>query len=239
MNSYVATIHKAAIHQLAYFRIEKELEIAEEGDLLWVRGINGELSSNPEFLQLPIINIFRIDEEGRLFTPGKLTPVDVLKKEMSWQTILQYMKIILPVSSLPGRQEQKTSLHLRPSSNQREGIALKTDLEVWKHFAETASTLRLNRLEYAVSEQGKVFIIGTPLPPLPGIEYWNFEGFFLPTGFELEASIASHFVQKKFNEDGEAVLIFEEEGHLERISKTYFTRASRSSIRSTNIERSN
>jgi len=199
---------------LGAVRCMEGLQAAEEGNCIWIRGINALLEMDKELLRLPATNTFIIDEENNLFLPGGLTPV-------------------APTAALPGKTNDKVKLKIIPSAIVRKGAAILTTLDVWKQYAETASETRLFATRFAVSEKNKVLIMGDPLPSLPGIEYWQTGNVLLPAGYDFEFSIMEEFVNKKLNENKSSVILFDKDGSWQKIDKSFFVISKRSAIRLT------
>jgi hypothetical protein len=139
----------------------------------------------------------------------------------------------LPVSLLPGKAKEQVSIKIIPTTNQREGHALLTSLSLWKNYAESVSATRLNPLQFSVSENDEALIIGYPLPSLPGKEFWMIDNILLPCGYEFELAVMPEFIKEKMNPDGTDMLVFDEQGKWQKISKSFFVPAKRSAIRLT------
>jgi len=232
MQELVFKINKADLNSLGTVRCISGLLVAEEDNTIWLRGINETINTDTRLKQLPVKNTFIVDENNMLFVPGGLTPIDQLK-EMQWQALSSFIKVELPVSVLPGKPGKQITIKVIPSDSAKEGAALLTNLSDWKKYSETASAVRLNRLRFAVSDKEKVMIMGNPLPPLPGMEYWISNDILLPAGFDFEIPLTALFIRERLNKNRDAILVFDMEGGLERIEKTYFVPAKRSAVRLT------
>jgi len=232
MQELMFKLNKADLNSLGTVRCISGLQVAEEENSIWLRGINETLNNDTRLKQLPIKNTFIVDENNMLFIPGRLTPIDQLK-EMEWHSISSFIKVELPVSVLPGKPGEQITIKIISSDSVKEGAALLTSLSDWKNFSETASASRLNRLRFAVSDKEEVMIMGNPLPPLPGMEYWITNDILLPAGFDFEIPLTATFIRERLNKKGDAILVFDVEGGMERIEKTYFVPAKRSAVRLT------
>ena len=217
---------------LGAVRCMEGLQAAEEGNCIWIRGINALLEMDKELLRLPATNTFIIDEENNLFLPGGLTPVAILKP-LEWTSLTGFITVEAPTAALPGKTNDKVKLKIIPSAIVRKGAAILTTLDVWKQYAETASETRLFATRFAVSEKNKVLIMGDPLPSLPGIEYWQTGNVLLPAGYDFEFSIMEEFVNKKLNENKSSVILFDKDGSWQKIDKSFFVISKRSAIRLT------
>lgn len=228
MRAFLFKIDKKDLASLATVRCMPGLMAAEEGDMIWLHATEADNAVK----QLPVKNTFTIDDNNHLFLPGGLTPVDTLK-EMPWQPLTTFINVALPASALPGKVNDLVPVKLVPSKTAQQGIALLTTLAAWKNYAETAPATRLRALRFAVSEKMDVLIAGHPLPPLPGTEYWAINNILVPAGYCFEISIAAAFIKEQVNNTGDALILFDRDGHWQKISKTMFVPAKRSAIRLT------
>jgi hypothetical protein len=108
-----------------------------------------------------------------------------------------------------------------------------TSLSVWQQYAATAPEVRLLGLRFAASANDQVLVLGTPLPPVPGKEYWSTHDLLLPAGFDFELPLAAGLLAAKLNPCNDAVLRFGTDGSWEKIPKEALVPASRSAARLT------
>ncbi|KAA2245565.1 hypothetical protein F0L74_06310 [Chitinophaga agrisoli] len=212
------------------------LRAATHGEELWVRGISIAARAELKLQQLPTLHTYMLDEQERLFPPGKPTPIGQLPR-VRWRTLKEFMPVTLPVSAMPGALPAPYPIQLAPCSTPQEGNALLTDLATWKTYAEGAPQVRLQPLRFAVSENNTVLILGTPLPPVPGREYFLRDNILLPCGFEFDPPVIAALVARKLNPQQQNLLLFDTEGQWEQIPPEYFVPCTRSAIRLTKERR--
>ncbi len=58
-----------------------------------------------------------------------------------------------------------------------------TTANAWANFAGGAAQVRLSSLRFAMAEDGRVAIVGLPLPAIPGVFYCAFQGIAAPAGW--------------------------------------------------------
>jgi len=209
------------------------LRVAEAEGQLWLRGIQTDVTPDLRLRQLPAVQTYLLDEAGYLFPAGGLTPVGKLN-EMHWTPLAAYIRPELPTSALPGKAEVgQYPVRLVPSGRAEAGGALVTDLAVWRQYAATAPEVRLQGLRFAASENDQVLVLGAPLPPVPGKEYWLTHNLLLPAGFDFELPLAAGLLAAKLNPRNDAVLRFGADGSWEKIPKEALVPASRSAARLT------
>ena len=208
------------------------LRVAESEGALWLRGIDTDAKPDLRLRQLPAVQTYLLDEEDYLFPPGGFTPVGKLA-DRPWVPLAAFIRPELPTSALPGKGFVPHPVRLVPSGRAEAGGALVTDLSVWQQYAATAPEVRLQGLHFAASERGQVLVLGTPLPPVPGKEYWSTHNLLLPAGFDFELPLAAGLLAAKLNPRNDAVLRFHPDGSWEKIPRETLVPASRSAARLT------
>lgn len=219
---------------LAAVRCIDGLQAAVQDQYIWLSGISSLAEMDSRLKQLPVKSTFIVDEQDHLFLPGGLTPVDKLKS-LQWLPLNEFIKVDMPVAALPGKTSGQVAIRLIVSDQEKAGEAIITTLNIWKVYAETAPAVRLQAIQFAVSESGAVLIIGSPLPPLPGKEYWMDEGILLPCGYEFEIPLAATFVKNRMNKNNDTVIVFDTAGNWLQIDKAFFVQGKRSAVRLTNL----
>lgn len=232
MKELILVLAKKDKDALGAVRCHPNARAAADGDFIWVRGFPIGENIDLKIKQLPAIHTYYLGEDDLLFPPNASTPSAKLQR-LPWVALQSFVTIEVPVAAYPGRLQTKHTVRLVPSENAHEGSALLTNLDEWKKYAETAPLSRLKRLKFAVSDENKVVILGTPIAPIPGKELWMRDGILLPCGFDFEIPLVSSFVNKKLNPENDSVLVFEKENDWEKIPLDYFIPARRSAVRLT------
>lgn len=230
MQEIVLKIDKQQEEALGAIRCIDGLKVALDGNFIWLRGILYTEAPDMRLRQLPVLQSFLVNEKELLFPDGLLTPVEKLP-ELQWKKLTEYLTVELPPSSLPGKTAKRIPLELKPSAMVKPAVGLLTSLEQWKKYAETASSIRLSPLQFAVSSREVVMILGTPLPAIPGKEYWMIYDLLIPSGYEPAIGIAARYFNSRVNPDKRFLLLFTAEGDWEQIEKSAFVTATRSGIR--------
>lgn len=230
MQEIVLKIDKQHIEALGAVRCVDGLKLATDEHFIWLRGIWYTEMMDSRLQQLPVLQSYFTNDKDLLFLHGELTPVLQLPAFL-WQDLRDYMKVELPQSSLPGKTNQQISLDLIPSATIKQTVGLLTTLQYWKQFAETASAIRIESLQFAVSANDEVMIIGSPLPAIPGKEYWQLHDLLIPSGSEPVIGIAAKYFSQQMSQNSESFLMYSPDGQWQQIDKTNFVSARRSGIR--------
>ena len=234
MNELIFIVDKKDKEALGSVRCMEELKAAVDEKNIWLRGLYDNRPLDKAIQQLPLQHSFYIDENNLLFAPGSLTPVAVLPV-LEWIPIAKFISVEIPVAALPGRLHETVNINIIPSVINKKGAALLTTLAAWKAYAEAAPAIRLAPLQFAVSQNSQVLIIGDPLPAIPGKELWRIENILIPNGYDLEIPMAVSFINEKLNAQRDALLIFDTNGSYEKVDRAFFVAAKRSGIRLTQV----
>ncbi|HEY1200471.1 MAG TPA: hypothetical protein VGE79_05800 [Niastella sp.] len=232
MKELIIVLSQADKAALGSVRCLPGLQAAEDEGFIWVRGINALDNIDLRIRQLPGLHTYTSDADNNLFPPGGLTPVAKLKP-LKWVPVAEYITVTLPVSALPGKVSLQHVIKLIPSGRLQESNVLLASLATWKNYAETAPLVRLQQTRFAVSENNKVLIMGTPLPALPGREYVLQDTLLLPCGFEFDPPAISELVIARLDPSKESLLLFDTDGTWEKVPKNAFMPSTRSAIRLT------
>ncbi len=219
--------HEAALGKV---RCIAGLKAARERGQVWLRGWPVKQPLPLELKQLPAAKTYRLDKNQRLFPKENLTPVGLLP-DLTWELLPTFIPVKLPTAALPAEMPEPLNLRLVPSQNTSPGAALMVDLNAWMAYVETAPQVRLDRWQYAVSEEREVLVLGTPLPPLPGREFWRFKDMLLPGGYDFEYAFLRKAIQQKLNPEKDALVLWTEDGVWQRIPNEDMLSLSRSGVR--------
>ncbi|MCK6691624.1 MAG: hypothetical protein L6Q97_05925 [Thermoanaerobaculia bacterium] len=234
MKEYVVILAEKDMDALGRVRCWPQALAARCEGEVWLRGIFAQERLAKEIRQLPARQTYLLGTGELLFPEGGLTPVRTLP-QLHWLPLTVFLPVDLPVSALPGEVSDRVSLKVLPSGRAEKGAAMLTGWPLWAAWVETAPRARLDRLLFAASASGQALVLGNILPAIPGREYWMRESILLPAGFDFEFPATWELIHKKFNPDNDAILLFDESGRMDKISRNHFVRATRSAVRLTQI----
>lgn len=215
--------------QLVRLRVTTGLEVAETGDALWLRAPAGV--EGIDRLLLAIDGERFQTRDGDLLVPcGKRMPSERLPR-LRWQPLAEWSTIALPVAALPGQPSRRVRLQLVRGGDARRPSGLITGCDRWLAYASTAAEVRLKPLAFALSQDRRVFVLGWPLPPVPGQPYVVDAGIATPCGWSLSPNVGSDAIRKLLSLDEGDVALFAADGSFERIAAEHFVKAGRGAAR--------
>lgn len=232
MSPELILVLPAARHAaLATVRDQPGLQCALAPDgRLWLRGL--PVAPPLPVQQLPAEARYHLGPAGQLFPVGRATPTGQLPLDLAWQPVRTFAPLMLPVAALPGQLPAPVPAALVPLPDSRPGAAILTTLAAWQQYAETAPAIRLQPLQFAVAGPRRVLVLGTPLPPVPGLELWQHGRLLLPAGLGFASELVTALVVSRLSPDAD-YLLFNADGGWERVPEANLVPATRSAVRLT------
>jgi hypothetical protein len=93
--------------------------------------------------------------------------------------------------------------------------------------------VRLERLTFAASADGRALVRGRPLPPIPGTRYYERAGVAVPCGWGWPSWLTAELVRAALVIAPGTLALFSPAGTWEEIPADQFVRATRSAARLT------
>src|SRR5262249_52549002 len=139
----------------------------------------------------------------------------------------------LPVATLAAHCSERIAIALEPASASDAPDLLVCALADWSDYATRAPQVRLERLTFAASADGRAVVRGTPLPPIPGTRYYERAGVAVACGWGWPSWLTAELVRAALNIETGAVALFSPAGTWEEIPADQFVQATRSAVRLT------
>ncbi|MDR6406093.1 MULTISPECIES: hypothetical protein [Chryseobacterium] len=232
IKEFWAELPRADEDFLGSIRDWKNVQIALENDVIWLKGFTDEQTISPEIQQLPNFLLYEL-REGLLFRKDALVPSKKVRTALLWTSIDKALRLTFP----PSNQnffgiDEKIEVKLRPSEEEQPAIALLSPIAEIKEIIIALPKFKLEKLDWIVIND-KALFLGNPLLSLPGKTFWTKNGHLLPTGFDFEFKNLSSLLQRKYNADQDQWLLWNEDGSVLPINKNDFRKLSLSSFRLT------
>ena len=217
---------------LGSIRDWKNIHIASDDEVIWLKGFTDEQAVSPEIQQLPNVLMYEL-RNGLLFRLNALVPTKKMRTALLWTVIDKALKLNFPISNnnFFGIDE-KVQVRLKPSEEEQPAIALLSSISEIKDRIIEIPKFKLEKLDWIVINDQALFM-GNPLLSFRGKTYWSKDNHLLPTGFDFEFKNMSLLLQRKYNATQEQWLLWKEDGSVLHLNKDDFRKLSVSSFRLT------
>ncbi|MCW3160006.1 hypothetical protein [Chryseobacterium oryctis] len=217
---------------LGSIRDWKNIQIAADDEVIWLRGFTEEQTVSAEIQQLPNFLLYEL-RDGLLFRKDALVPSKKMRTALLWTSIHKALPLTFPPSNhnffgIDG----KIQIQLKPSGEEEQAIALLCSIHEIKDLIITFPKFKLEKIDWIVIDD-KALFLGIPLLSLPGKTFWIKNHHLLPTGFDFEFKNMSTLLQRKYNEQQDKWLLWNEDGSYLPIYKEDLRKLSVSSFRLT------
>jgi len=232
IKEFWAELSRADEDFLGPIRDWENVQIAIDDGIIWLKNFTEEQSVSAEIQQLPNFLFYEL-RDGLLFQKNALVPSKKVRTALLWTPIDKALKLTFPVSNnnFFGIDE-KVRIQLKPSEDEQPATALLSSISEIKDQIIEFPKFKLEKIDWIVINNNALFL-GTPLLSFPGKTYWMKDGHLLPTGFDFEFKNVSILIQKKYNQELDKWLIWNEDGSFLSINKDNFRKLSVSSFRLT------
>lgn len=207
------------LHALGNCRVLPQWEVAPaaeaDGGGWWVR-----FPDDPESRRLagslPFEARYFEEPGGGLVRPsGKVPVLEALVAD--WQPLRDWLPVDRPPALWPGSAAGRVPIRLERHGGESPAAALETDLQNLLAWADHASRLRLERLRFAAADDGRVRVLGGPLPPVMGTGWYAQGALMLPCGWSLAPPLQPLWVEQSLSLPQGSTAWMDPEGKVELI----------------------
>jgi len=243
MVEWAVRLDQTRSNRLPELRLRDDIKVGEVAGQIWLRG-ECENSVDPPIRSLPGDH-FTIAHEIQLVPVGKQVPLGFLPTT-DWLSLREWLQVSPPVArwakaESPTARLRLASLAESGSSNDSRSAVASEDvdssailvtLDDWHSYADSAPQVRLDRLRFAAAADGRILVLGTPLPSLPGTRFIIVEQIAIPAGSRWGPNVDPAVVRSVFGVSDSLVLWYSTDS-WELIPTDAFVAATRVAIRST------
>lgn len=225
---WVILLSEHAVEALGALRRNADLQVLRDSDGIWLRGSVDE--GNSAIRSLPARARYRIDNDNKLIPFGAALPVRLLPSG-EWMSLTAALRPVAPEISygMPADISIVPSLERERAVRRPNGIICRFDQ--WLAWVESAPAVRLEVLRFAMCDDGRVFIHGTPLPPVNGEFKVVENSIAVPAGMCLPDCFPLPALQKKLKLAPGDVALLNNDQSWEFIKADWFQAATRAAVR--------
>lgn len=232
LREFRAEIPRADEDFLGSVRNWKNVQVALEEEIIWLKGFTEEQAVSSEIQQLPNLLLYEL-RDGLLFRKGALVPSKKMQTALLWIPIDKALRLTFPLfnNNFSGIDE-KIEVELKPSEEEHPATALLCPIKEIREAIITLPKFKLEKTDWIVINDQALFM-GDPLLSLPGKTFWSKDGHLLPAGYDFEFKNLSSLLQRKYNTARDQWLLWKEDGSVLSLNKEDFRKLSVSSFRLT------
>ncbi len=222
----------SAAAQLALLRTTPGIQLAIVGDSFWLQG--SSLSKDLEQQLLCLAGAERFETLGdRQLVPAHCLVPTAMLPAGPWIKIRDWLTMVKPTPGFAGITQDRSPLLLVRGSLEYPNTGLLTTLRCFAEYTETAPAIRLAGCRFVADENSRVFIMGDPLPALPGTYFYQRERLWLPAGWTWSPALEPALVQQVLKLAPSEHLLWETSLQAQRFDEAYFVTATRAAVRTT------
>ena len=209
---FFASINANGYQQLSNLRTWTHLEMGQEENTIWLKNFSLEQINSSTLLQLPFVKRY-YEMNGKLFRYDQLLPERETPK-INWQFINVETALTLPAYNFNffGLSE-KIKIKIVDSDQERSTAAVITTFPMLIEYLSSAPAIRYKHLKWVLINYQDVFLLGTPLLPIPGKSYWQNGASFLPAGYDFEISMLRNMITEKLKVSENKIVVWNEKGN--------------------------
>lgn len=211
-------------------RLRAGVEVLVDGDSVWIHGGPLDDAVEAELRKLPCLARYAVLPDDRLVAWAERIPSGRLP-DGSWTPMAAWLRPTPQGAASPGPPPRRVTPRLVRDDAEREAAILVVRGERLAAWAETAPASRLKPLAFAVCEDGRVLVKGTPLPALPGTRCAEEGGIVVPCGWAFEPRVDAAVMREVLGLAQGDLALFAEDGSWEKVPGEAFVRMTRSAVR--------
>jgi hypothetical protein len=223
---YWGSVPARFAHALYPLRKWPDLKMATVDGLVWLRGFSPAEVESVSVLSIPMLERYYL-VEARLYPIGKSLPA-LIAPSLLWTDLRRGLKVRLPEENFNYFGVARTHhVSLVPSEVQREVTATIVDLLALGKYLHDAPRVRVASLRWTVLGENRALIMGTPLLPIQGQDYYSQACFLIPAGWKMQYERMAAVYQQALGDSHEYWYILNENNDLSKLRKADFNHLSK------------
>lgn len=199
--SYYLLVNDEHKTQLAAIRAWANLKIAFDGNQIWVKDFDYVQINALELKSMPYKTLF-YEKNGKLFLLNSALP-DRNTPSLLWTPMERALPIELPkMNHNFFGIEEKINIKLIPSEIEVADNVMITSVGRLRIYITTAPSVRTQNITWALLNDDKVILLGTPLLPISGDTFWQRGDFLIPSGYDFDLYLFSETLNQTLNPEG-------------------------------------
>jgi hypothetical protein len=229
---YYLVIDELHRDDLAAIRPWQNLKLAYDQKQIWIKDLSYVQVESTEVKCIPYKTLY-YESDGKLCLLNSLLP-DRKMPSLLWTPIERALPVKLPsFNHNYFGIDQKVILQLVPSEAEHEAEVMITTLNTLEAYITSAPAVRFGPLSWALLNNDKAFIAGTPMLPIDGAVYWRRGHFIIPAGYEFELDMLCDTMNDLLNPHNDSWIVWHSNNTYALIAKEDMQPLSLGSFRAT------
>ena len=215
----------------AIYKLRKwsHLKVANEDNLIWVRGFTKSEIESTSILKIPSAMRYYL-KNAQLVPYGKFLP-STIEPSLLWTPIQRGLRITLPKENFHYFGiSQVHKISLIPSNDVRPTNAIIVQLQTLESYISTAYYIRLKNLKWTILDSNRALILGAPLLPIKSQDFYQNGCFLIPAGWKIRFDNMTKVYKRALGESAEYWYLLKEENELSKLRKSDFNQLSKGSF---------
>ncbi|MEO0734994.1 MAG: hypothetical protein AAFZ52_19305 [Bacteroidota bacterium] len=205
------------------------LKMATEGGLIWLRDFTREDIESASVRRIPLLQRYYL-QDARLYPVGNSLPV-MVAPNLLWTDLRRGLKVRLPKENFNYFGVEHThQLSLVHCAIPREVTATIVELVALGEYLYDAPSVRVAPLQWTILGIEHALILGTPLLPIRGQDYYQQAGFLIPAGWQLRYQTMASVYRDALADSSAYWYLLDENSQLSKVSKADFNHLSKGSF---------
>lgn len=219
---YWASIPKVYQDSVYNLRKYSNIKIAFESEIIWLRSLTKSNIESLNILKIPSIKRFYL-KETHLIEYGKSLPF-MIEPTLLWTPIQRGLKIKMPKENFNYfGLDSSFNITIEPSSVPQKITASIVNLDSLEKYLETYLNYRTKTITWTILNKTTALLLGSPLIPIPGKDYYQADSFIIPAGWKLTHECLLLTFKKALKDELEYWYLIDENSHINKIKKSDFT----------------
>jgi len=218
-------------HKDAIYNIRKwtHLKMAIEDHLIWVRGFTDKEINSTTVLKIPFISRYYL-KDTHLVPYGKVLPT-MIEPSLLWSPITRGLKVTLPRENFNYfGLDQTFQISLVTTNIVKPISATVVEMKGLANYLQTAFKVRTQNLTWTILNDNNALIIGTPILPINGQDFYQSGCFLLPAGWKLEYDNLITTYTNALEDSVEFWYLVDEKSKIFKLKKSDFNQLNKGSF---------
>lgn len=235
MTRWAVALEQSDADAIVTFRDQNDVRVCCSSGKLWLQGNEDQ----PAAMLALRGQRYRVLDDGQLLAEGNRVPLGHLPgQDEKWLPIDEWVTVEMPTAGWTATKVGRVAMRLKRSSIPAECSAILVEQQQWLDYADTVAAVRLKCWHFAAAADGRILVLGNPLPSLEGTRFVVTNRIALPAGFCWIPQVDAATVRRGFG-DPDGLILWQQGSdasdgdQVELIPDDAFVAATRSAIRMT------